>query len=171
MPDLLERARSPERAEREAAFAELFASQRGPVLGLCRNLLGNSADAEDALQEIFLCVHQGLASFRGEAQLGTWIYRIAIRVATRLAARRGRRQAAPLVSEPAAPEASTGGELSPRLARAMAELPLEQRLVLALFAQEGLNPTEIAAILGIPVGTVWSRLHKARKTLQRRLRG
>jgi RNA polymerase sigma-70 factor, ECF subfamily len=155
------------RAEREKAFDEIFQELREAVLALCLHLTGNAADAEDALQETFIALYQGLASFRGESRLTTWIYRITIRVAIRVKARRPRR-AGELHDEEAAPhmpDALVAREDSEKLARALAGLSAEHRTVLSLFAIEGLGHAEIAAILGVPEGTVWSRLHSARKKL------
>lgn len=166
---LLARCRSGAAAERDAAFAHLFEALHPRVHGLCRQILGNAADAEDAVQEIFLAIHRGLARFRGESQLATWVYRIALRVALRLRGRRQRRRAAPLEQEPAAPPAAPGAgasDLQRRIAAAMEQLPVNDRTVLSLFAVDGLPHAEIAAILGVPVGTVWSRLHAARKRLK-----
>ena len=161
--DLIERARSGD----QAAFEELVGLYRGEVQIHCYRFLGSLADAEDALQETFFALYQALPGFRGESRLTTWVYRIAIRVAIRVKARRPRR-AGELADEHAAPHATdalVAREDSEKLARALAELSAEHRTVLSLFAIEGLGHAEIAAILGVPEGTVWSRLHMARKKL------
>jgi RNA polymerase sigma-70 factor (ECF subfamily) len=153
-------------ADREAAFAELYAGYRLRVFALCRHLVNSRADAEDATQEVFLALHRALPGFRGEAALGTFIHRIAIRVALR---QRGRRRPdADLPADAAAPAAHDPAELredQERLWRAVGQLSPEHRTVLGLFAIDGLGHREIAAILGVPEGTVWSRLHLARKRL------
>jgi RNA polymerase sigma-70 factor (ECF subfamily) len=162
--ELLARARAG--GDRHAAFDPLFRALREPVLALCLHLCGNRADAEDAVQEVFLAVHRALPAFRGEARLTTWVYRIAIRAALRAKARRR-------PSEPLDPETPGGGgeaamatrDDARRLVAAMARLSAEHRAVLSLFALEGLGHRAIADILGIPEGTVWSRLHAARKRL------
>jgi RNA polymerase sigma-70 factor (ECF subfamily) len=165
---IVARFRSATAGARSAVFEEIFAAHRGPVHGLCLRLCSNAALAEDALQETFLEVYKGLPAFRGEAQLGTWIYRVAMRTALRLRAR----QPAPGVSEVQA--APAGGDPDAALAArddmravqaALNALPEEQRTVVALFSLDGLSHGEIATILGIPEGTVWSRLHKGRKAL------
>ena len=79
--DLLARFRTATRTERDAVFEELFRTHRGRVLGVCRYLCGPGALAEDAMQETFLETYKGLAGFRGESRLATWIYRIAVRTA------------------------------------------------------------------------------------------
>jgi len=154
-------------AARAAAFEALFRALREPVLALCLHLTGRRADAEDALQETFLSVHRALPAFRGEAGLATWVFRIALRVG--LQARARRRDHAALDGEHPAPgggePALQAREEARRLQAAVASLPAEHRAVLALFALEGLGHAAIAEILGIPEGTVWSRLHAARRRL------
>lgn len=164
---LLVRCRSTTSSEREAAFEELFRAYESQVFQLCWRLAGNRAEAEDALQETFLAVFQGLDSFRGEAQLSTWIHRIAVRVALRL---RTKPRPQPLVHDysdagPTPDERAIAQEERVRLSAAMQQLSAEHRTVLSLFAIGGIAHKEIAAILGVPEGTVWSRLHKARKKL------
>jgi RNA polymerase sigma-70 factor (ECF subfamily) len=130
------------------------------------HLTGRRADAEDAVQEVFVAVHRGLPGFAGASRLSTWIYRIALRAALHTRARRQD-------GEPLDPETSGGGgeadmasrDEARRVASAMALLPAGPRTVLSLFAVEGLSHREIADILGIPEGTVWSRLHAARRML------
>src|SRR5690606_26272444 len=126
--------------------------------------------AEDAVQETFLAVQRALPGFRGEAQLSTWVYRIA--VTTSLTARtRSRRHAAvelnPEHRDPGAPmdEAVDARRRHAKLAQAMGRLSEEHRTVLTLFALEGVGHREIAEVLDSKEGTVWSRLHLARKRL------
>ena len=153
-------------ASRDAAFGQLFRALREPVLGLCLHVTGRRADAEDAMQEVFLAVHRALPRFRGEARLTTWIYRIALRASLRCKARRPASHA--LDSDwPVAdgePHMAWREEVR-RLLSAMQRLSAEQRAVLSLFAIEGLSHREIADVLGVPEGTIWSRLHKARRSL------
>jgi len=134
------------------------------LLALCLNLCGNASDAEDALQETLLALHLG--RFRGESSIETFAYRVALRQALRIKARR-RLAAQPPRDEPATGPGPIEASADARtVLRAMARLPEEQRAVLSLFAIEGLRHREIAQILGIPEGTVWSRLHAARRRLQ-----
>jgi RNA polymerase sigma-70 factor, ECF subfamily len=162
------RFRSAVGHERGAVFEEIFQSHRGQVLGLCLRLCGNAALAEDALQETFLEVYKGLPSFRGEAQLGTWIYRVAMRTALRLRARHSPSTDADLETAPASedPDSALAARDEMRVVQAALDaLPAEQRTVVALFTVDGLSHGEIARILAIPEGTVWSRLHKGRQAL------
>jgi RNA polymerase sigma-70 factor (ECF subfamily) len=115
---------------------------------------------------VFIAVFKGLPAFRGKSTLRTWIYRITLRVAGRHSAKRRRQsgQSVDLDGLPAGDSAASAASLGELLA-ALAALPLESRTVLALVAIEGLSHQAAADVLGIPVGTVWSRLHTARRQL------
>lgn len=157
---------------RAPAFDALYRAERERVLALCLHVTGRRADAEDALQETFLAVHRGLRLFRGDATPSTWVYRIALRAALRVKARR--RPAEPV--DPETPGASGEEEIASRaearrIADALGRLSVEHRTVLALFALEGLGHRAIAEVLGVPEGTVWSRLHAARRRLAAELGG
>lgn len=160
--------------DRQRAVRALLEHFHAPIFRLCLHLTGNRADAEDALQETLLALHRALPGFRGESQLSTWAYRIALRVALQVRARRPS-HTQPLEEGSEAlrfPDGSVppdrlaaARQESSRLLAAMARLSAEHRAVLSLFALEGLSHAQIAAVLGIPEGTVWSRLHLARKKL------
>lgn len=166
------RAADAEVVRREAApsFDAVFAETHGRVLGLCLHLTGNRPDAEDAAQETYLSVTRALAKFRGESHVSTWVYRIAIRSALRVKARRP--AAEPLDIEPASEprDPALDRERSRQIRQALSRLSFEHRTVLALFSLDGLSHREIAETLGIPEGTVWSRLHLARKKLTAELK-
>ena len=168
---ILDAYRSGDRPRRDAAFEELFEALEGDVRSLCRHVAGS--DGEDALQETFLAVHTALPRFRGEARLTTWVWRIAMRTALRERAKRARKRTASLPrdvetrrSDPARAVAEAD-----RVAAAMAKLSAEQRALLALAALEDARGEDIAAALGVPLGTVWSRIHSARKKLREALGG
>jgi len=167
--EILAAARGGDRRALEEAFGRIFERYRERVFAVCLRLTGNAADAEDAVQECFVDVLRGLPGFRGESQVFTWVYRIAIRAASRVRARRG--TAVELAAEPAAAEREPleEKEALARLLAELARLPLEHRAVLALCAIEGRDTKRVAEILGIPAGTVWSRLHRARELLRERL--
>ena len=135
------------------------------MYSLAFGLTGSRADAEDAAQETVLAVLTGLSGFRGACQHSTWIYRIAIRSALRVRARRPRTEA--LDFEPAgeARDPALDRERSRQVHLALGRLTADHRAVLTLFSLDGLSHHEIAETLGIPEGTVWSRLHLARKKL------
>jgi RNA polymerase sigma-70 factor, ECF subfamily len=166
--ELAARFRAARAGERSAVFQEIFQSHRDQVFALCCRLCGSTPLAEDAVQETFVEVYKGLPLFRGEASLATWIYRVAMRAALRLRARARRAQHAPIDAAPVAsdPEAALAARDDVRAVQSALEaLPAEQRVVVALFSIDGLSHGQIAAILGVPEGTVWSRLHKGRKAL------
>jgi RNA polymerase sigma-70 factor (ECF subfamily) len=135
--------------------------------------LGVAADErEDALQEVFVAVFRSLASFRGEAQLSTWIYRIASRHAGRLGRRRRVRDVLStlLLREPLPPPVPDPAERAAEIHfvdRLLNRLTPKKRTVLVLFEIEGLPVEEIARIVDCPENTVWSRLHHARSEMVR----
>ena len=123
-------------------------------------------DREDALQEVFVAVFRSLGSFRGEAQLSTWIYRIASRHAGRLGRRRRVRDVLStlLLREPPPPPPPDPAERAAEIHfvdRLLGRLSPKKRAVLVLFEIEGLPVDEIARIVDCPENTVWSRLHHA----------
>jgi RNA polymerase sigma-70 factor, ECF subfamily len=123
-------------------------------------------EREDAAQDIFVAVFRSLRHFRGEAQLSTWIYRIAARHAIRLGRRRRMRETMRtlMLKERPQPEIDPS-ERSTRVAtldRLLGKLAPKKRTVLVLFEVEGLSAKEISDVVGCPENTVWSRLHHAR---------
>jgi RNA polymerase sigma-70 factor (ECF subfamily) len=168
---LLDRLRSGDRRGREQAAAELFGAFHGPLHALCTQLVGRRGDAEDVVQDVLLSVHRALDQFRGDSTLATWVYRIAIRAAIQHRARRASTETLDTegltVPDPAPSldAVAAARQDSARVIRALGRLSSEHRAVLSLFAVDGLMHGEIAAVLGIPEGTVWSRLHLARKRL------
>jgi len=143
------------RATTEQVFREHYQS----VYRLALSLSGNHADAEDIAQEVFVAIIGALPRFRGDAKLSTWIYRITLRVGTRWLAKRG--AAAELPPTLLAADHSIPIDL----VNALRNLPIDSRMVILLVAIEGLSQSEAAEVLAIPVGTVASRLHYARKHL------
>ena len=146
-------------------FDQVYADCHRHVHALCRNLLGSTADADDAFQDTFIAVARALPSFRGEANVKTWVHRIAIRVALKLRARRRPTDELSddlpgITTDPIADHANADA-----MERALASLSFNHRLVLSLFAVAGLTHAEIAETLGLPEGTVWSRLHHAKRKL------
>jgi RNA polymerase sigma-70 factor (ECF subfamily) len=165
------------RAGDRRAFEELVRTQQHRVYGLALRMLGNPAEAQDVAQEAFLRAHRGLAEFRGEARLSTWLYQIVSRLClTRLAggdrrlARDGEEALSRIAdTRPGPDQALEQGELGEALHRAIGELPEERRIVVVLRDVEGLAYEEIAEVLELPVGTVRSRLHRARLDLKEKL--
>jgi RNA polymerase sigma-70 factor (ECF subfamily) len=137
-------------------------------------MLGNRADAEDLLQEIFLAAHRKLDTFRGESALGTWLYRLATNLCLDyLRSRTGRaiQVTDSLEDEPWLVDAASRG-LANRtvtrmdLERAIAQLPEGCRAAFVLHDVEGLEHREVGEILGIAEGTSKSQVHKARIKLR-----
>lgn len=132
-------------------------------------------DVPDAAQEVFLVVHRKLGSFEGRSKMTTWLYGIAYRVAhdrQKLAHTRRSVADADLVAEQADEAADLGEHLERRqaallLERIMDEMPLEQRAVFAAFELEGMGGEDIAEMLDVPLGTVYSRLRLARDVFKK----
>jgi RNA polymerase sigma-70 factor, ECF subfamily len=181
-PALVERCRQGD----PQAFARLVVLHEGMVLNLAARLLGDPEEARDIAQDVFLQVYRTLARFEGRSTLRTWIYRIVVnqcRNRQRWWRRRRRAAACPLEDISAADEAklaavSAGESPFERLARrergrrvqaAMATLSFDHRAVLLLREVEGLSCEEMATTLSLPVGTVKSRLSRARDELRRGL--
>ena len=126
-------------------------------------------EREDAAQDIFIAVFRSLRHFRGEAQLSTWIYRIAARHAIRLGRRRRTRETMRMTMLNEKPTVLVDpAERSTQIAtldRMLAKLPPKKRTVLVLFEIEGLSAKEISDVVGCPENTVWSRLHHARSEM------
>lgn len=159
------------------SFEALLDAYERRVYNLALRLLGNPADAEDAAQETFIQVHRSLRSFRAEARLDTWIYRIAVNVCLQ----RRRKLSFPTSELPdaehlSAPDAdpfyaAAHSELGAKVSAALDRLPAEQRDVALLHSMEGLSYAEVAQVLGCPVGTVKSRLSAAFGRLRKLLGG
>jgi RNA polymerase sigma-70 factor (ECF subfamily) len=133
------------------------------------------ADLEDLLQEVFVVVHRKLDGFDGASRITTWLFAICLRVVARHHRRAFFRFERPLADPPEhtdtnTPEdRATTRERTALLERALGQLSLEHRAVFVLFEIEGHRCEEIAETLSVPVGTVYSRLFKARKLVARSL--
>lgn len=156
------------------------------VVQLAINLLGDRDEALDLSQEVFLRVFRTIHRFRGHSSLRTWIYRIAVNQARnrhRFWRRRHRADQVSLDAHVAAHGDVISGdlpgpdrvlaqkELARRLNRALAHLPFDQRTAIVLREIDGLSYDEIAYSLGLAVGTVKSRLMRARRALRVELSG
>ena len=138
------------------------------------NLLGSVSDAEDAVQETFLKVIRGAASFRGSARFSTWVYRILLNACYDAGRRRRRRpEGGEAVDASGArldlPAPGGDHRLRLELEDSVARLPERPRAVFLLSAVEGFTHPEIGEILGIPEGTSRALLFEARRELQRLL--
>jgi RNA polymerase sigma factor (sigma-70 family) len=158
----------------EAAF-EVLVRRHGPmVLGVCRRVLRNHHDAEDAFQATFLVLARKAGSVVPPERLANWLYGVAYRTALKargmLARRRAReRQVAQMPEPEAVAPAEGSGELRPLLDRELNRLPDKYRAPVVLCDLEGQTGKEAARLLGWPEGTVSSRLARGRALLARRL--
>ena len=151
-------------------FEKLFHEYRERVSRVCLHVTQNQHEAGDALQEVPLAVYRALPRFRGESKLSTWSHRIAIRTAIHVKAGRPQKSVPLAVDIPAeSTDAVLQKENAAQRSRALSELVADHRTVIALFAVEEPSHSEIAEILGVPEGTVWSRLHLARRRLAEKL--
>jgi RNA polymerase sigma-70 factor (ECF subfamily) len=161
-----------------AAFEELYRTHSGRLFSVACRMVGNTADAEDLLQEIFLTAHRKLEGFRGDSSLGTWLYRLATNHCLdflRSRATRAGQITDALDDDPTIADAGSKG-LAERtvtkmdLERALARLPEGCRAAFVLHDIEGLEHREVGDVLGIAEGTSKSQVHKARLRLRTLLR-
>jgi RNA polymerase sigma-70 factor, ECF subfamily len=161
-----------------AAFEELYKAHAGKLYSLAVRMLGNPADAEDLLQEIFLAAHRKLDGFRGESALGTWLYRLATNQCLDFLRSRASRSSqvtdtlddGPGVYEPGRRGLAEQTVTKMDLERALARLPEGCRAAFVLHDVQGLEHREVAEALGIAEGTSKSQVHKARLKLRALLR-
>lgn len=157
-----------------AAFEEIYRTHAGKLFGVACRMVGNAADAEDLLQEIFLSAHRKLEGFRGDSALGTWLYRLATNHCLdylRSRAARTSQVTDALDDDAGVFEAGRHGLAEQTvtkmdLERAMARLPEGCRAAFVLHDVEGLEHQEVAEALGIAEGTSKSQVHKARMRLR-----
>jgi RNA polymerase sigma-70 factor (ECF subfamily) len=156
------------------AFEELYKAHAGKLYSLVLRMVGNPADADDLLQEIFLSAHRKLESFRAESALGTWLYRLATNQCLdflRSRATRAGQVTDALDDEPHLFDAGSRAIAEQTVAkmdleRAVAQLPPGCRAAFLLHDVQGLEHGEVADALGIAEGTSKSQVHKARLRLR-----
>jgi len=156
----------------ERAFAELVDAYKDLVYGMVWRLARDRSQVDDLAQEVFLKVHRGLPYFRGEARLSTWIYRIVMNVCSQANTRRPRevslddeRGGRPI--ELRRNDTAFGEmELRDRLEKAIAKLPEHYRVLIAAHHLRGVQYEALAETLGIPLGTVKTHLHRAKRQLR-----
>ena len=166
-PDIVDRAKSGDRA----AHAELYNLLARPVFTLARRMLASKALAEDVLQETFVEVLLNVARFRGEAEIGTWVKRIAINkclmhVRSGWVSRRG-----PTGDEPASEERSAALDEQMALERALDAVPDVARAVVWLHDVEGYTHAEIGRLMGRTTSFSKSQLKRAHERLRALLEG
>ena len=155
------------------AFARLVQRHGPTVLGVCRQILRQEHDAEDAFQATFLVLSRKASSIRAAEALPNWLYGVARRLAIRSKSAAARRQAreVALVEPPPAPRAPDrlAEDLAPVLHEEIGRLPDKYRIPFVLCYLDGKTNEEAAQQLGCPSGTVFSRLARARERLRGRL--
>jgi RNA polymerase sigma-70 factor (ECF subfamily) len=165
-------------AGKTSAFGVLVQRYQDRLYNTVFRMVGNGDDALDIVQDAFLNAYQSLESFKGDALFFTWLYRIAMNRA--ISQRRKKRHLVPIDSagegrslEPSDPSednqpghALEQAEEEQRLYRALSRLSVEHRTVLVLKELEGQKYEVMAETLGVPVGTIRSRLHRARLELR-----
>jgi RNA polymerase sigma-70 factor (ECF subfamily) len=169
---------------RTTAFGELVRRYQERLFNTVARHLDNEADAYDVVQETFFSAYQSLSSFKGESQFFTWLYRIAHNTAISM-----KRKQKVVLSIHAGPNGEHGvdpldesegnkpgyaierAEEDRRVQEALSRLSPEHREVLILKDMEDLKYEDIAEMLGVPIGTVRSRLHRARLELKDLLHG
>ncbi|MEE2789109.1 MAG: sigma-70 family RNA polymerase sigma factor [Myxococcota bacterium] len=184
-------ARLKERDEK--AFTELVQLHKSKIFSLCFRMLNNRAEAEDIAQDTFVRAFLAINSFRGDSQLGTWLYRIALnlcknRIKYHARRKRGHHRALDGVDasersierqadlwgsgpmserSPQPDEILEGRRAQSRVALALSQVEPAFRTLLVLRDVQGLPYDEIKSITRLPIGTVKSRLHRARHALKR----
>ncbi len=164
----------------EAAFDELVERHQSKVINMCYGMLSDREDAYDAAQEVFLRVYRHIGSFKGQSSLSTWIYRIVVNVCSDALRKRGKTIVTSLSEEdgdkpvleiaddsPSPDEAAQRNETVEMVRAAIAKLKDEYREVVLLCDIEGMSYDEAAEAIGCPMGTVKSRLNRARKSLRK----
>ncbi|RFC49690.1 MAG: RNA polymerase sigma-70 factor [Verrucomicrobia bacterium] len=173
----------------QAAFDEMVSRYWDRIYGMVNQLLRNSQDAEEVTQDAFIRAHRGLANFRGDSAFSTWLYQIATNLARNRYWywwRRKRDKSVSFDAPVSADNATTLADLIPaetetpdditvtqefidRIAQGMEKLSAKHREILTLRNIKNLSYEEIADILAISVGTVKSRIARARESLRSKL--
>ena len=153
-------------------FADALEHHWKAIFHLGLRMFGDPTEAEEAAQQTFFQAYQHWDQFEGRSEIQTWLFRIAINVCRKRLKERNRFQGYELDSE----NLTASGELDRSaddlhglVRMAFESLEPRDRLILTLFCIEQLRHAEIAGILGVPEGTVWSRLHHAKKRLERKI--
>ena len=151
-----------------SAFEEIYATHAGHMKSIAFHLLGDRADAEDAVQEAFLKIYRGAGAFQFETGFAGWMYRILLNCCYDAGRKRRRQAETQLDAEPAAPG---NVPLAVALRHALARIDPQHRMVFWLFEVEGFRHSEVASILEIPEGTSKKWLFEAKRELKRLLTG
>lgn len=170
--DLIDRCRRGD----ESAFRQVVDEHKAMVFGLIARSVTNRARAEELAQDVFLRVHRGLPYFRGDAKLSTWIYRIVVNL---ILEERGARTL-PTISLDTPQDPGRGARLDPgardrafealelrdRLEQAIARLPIHYQVLVNGHYLKGMRYEDLAEALNLPMGTVKTHLHRAKRLLR-----
>jgi len=170
--------READQADARREFEERLAECGPLAYRVARGVLRNTADAEDVAQEALLRAYKSFDRLRDRSRFRGWLVRISFRLALdRLRSAKRREQRDTLWSQPehlpppvTAEDVAASNQFQGHLERALSELPEKLRLVLLLSALDGYTIEEIASMVGVPLGTVKSRIFIARKKLAEKLR-
>jgi RNA polymerase sigma-70 factor, ECF subfamily len=174
------------KANEDAAYDELVRTYSASIFHVAYRMLGDTAEASDVVQEIFLKVFRNIAGFKGEAALKTWIFKIAFsEILNRLRWWKRRHRFATVSlddspngngngyyvadSSPTPEQALQSKEQETAIQQALGKLSSDHRSIIVLRDIEGFSYTEIADVLGVSIGTVKSRLARARADLKKSL--
>lgn len=158
------------------AFDAIVDRYERRVYAVAMRMSGNPEDARDITQDVFISAMRALKRFRGDAKLSTWLHRVAVNAALDQARKRARRPVQPLTEmtdratdelEPA--DHAVRADRAAAVHQALASISQDHRAVLVLHDLQGLDYAEVASALEIPVGTVKSRIHRARLEMARLL--
>lgn len=160
-------------AGRAGAFDLIVSRHRRPVYQICYRFMGNHEDASDLSQDVFLRAYRGLANFKGNAALGTWLHRIAVNTClNRVAVKTPKSE--PIddtqhvdVKSETATERLLRGERAERVRAAVAQLPAKQRAALVMRTYQELSHHEIATALGTTVGAAKANVFHALQNLKK----
>ena len=156
------------------AFELLYREHAGRIYALCLRLkAGDTTDATELMQDVFIKAWRRLATFRGDSAFSSWLHRLAVNTMLENARSDGRRTARVLTMDDtsllAGAARSSGIELKMDMENAIASLPKGARLAFVLHDVEGYRHQEIAEQLSVSVGTIKAQLHRARRLLRERL--
>jgi RNA polymerase sigma-70 factor (ECF subfamily) len=164
------------------AFEALVLKYQGRIYRAVQRLVSGADVVDDLAQEVFIRAYRSIGDFKGESSLYTWLYKITLNLCRNHYRTRGRRPvhaeldeadgAGSLESPVRGPEDEVlRREFLEHLRRGLDELPEEQREAVVLCDLEGMSYEEMAEVLGVPIGTVRSRIFRGRRALQQRLAG
>jgi RNA polymerase sigma-70 factor (ECF subfamily) len=167
----------------QRAFEALVLKYQDRIYRLIQRMVSGSDGVDDLAQEVFIRAYRSIGEFKGESSLYTWLYKIALNLCRNHYRTRGRRPVSVELEDADGADGADGAELSgatpeeevsrgqfwDQLRLGLDELPAEQREAVVLCDLEGMSYEEMAGVIGVPIGTVRSRIFRGRRALQQRL--